>query len=155
MKSLFWMKQISFKLQNYEKKPQTWKFRFSGTLRNTFVHGPSFISFHFLSFSISFPKLAIFTILRLNMACKIWETTALTWEKNSIPPLSPCVILYIIGLESMKLQNWKKKQEASTKDMNEMEWHKMDYLIFLAMRMRKRHLFCTSSHQNVPHGEDI
>ena len=26
----------------------------------------------------------------------------------------------------------------------------MDYLIFLAMRMRKRHLFCTSSHHNVP-----
>ena len=25
----------------------------------------------------------------------------------------------------------------------------MDYLIFSAMRMRKRHLFCTSSHHNV------
>ena len=36
--------------------------------------------------------------------------------------------------------------------MNEMEWHKMDYyLIFSAMRMRKRHLFCTSSHHNVPY----
>ena len=34
--------------------------------------------------------------------------------------------------------------------MNEMEWHKMDYLIFSAMRMRKRYLFCTSSHHNVP-----
>ena len=31
-----------------------------------------------------------------------------------------------------------------------MEWHKMDYLIFSAMRMPKRHLFCTSSH-NVPY----
>jgi len=30
-----------------------------------------------------------------------------------------------------------------------MEWHKMHYLIFSAMRMRKRHLFCTSSHHNV------
>ena len=35
--------------------------------------------------------------------------------------------------------------------MNEMEWHKMDYLIFSAMRMCKRHLFCTSSHHNVPY----
>ena len=27
----------------------------------------------------------------------------------------------------------------------------MDYLIFSAMRKRKRHLFCTSSHHNVPY----
>ena len=27
----------------------------------------------------------------------------------------------------------------------------MDFLIFSAMRMRKRHLFCTSSHHNVPY----
>ena len=35
------------------------------------MHGPSFFSFHFLSFSLSFPKLTMFTILRLNMACKM------------------------------------------------------------------------------------
>ena len=35
--------------------------------------------------------------------------------------------------------------------MDEMEWHKMDYLIFSAMRMHKRRLFCTSSHHNVPY----
>ena len=29
-----------------------------------------------------------------------------------------------------------------------MGWHKMDYLKFSAMRMRKRHLFCISSHHN-------
>ena len=46
-------------------------------IRNTFMHGPSFFSFHFLSFSISFPKLTIFTILRLYMACKMWKITAL------------------------------------------------------------------------------
>ena len=40
---------------------------------DTFLHGPSFFSFHFLSFSISFPKLTIFTILRLYMACKMWK----------------------------------------------------------------------------------
>ena len=27
----------------------------------------------------------------------------------------------------------------------------MDYLIFSAMRIRKRHLFCASSHHNVPY----
>ena len=32
--------------------------------------------------------------------------------------------------------------------MNQKQWHKMDYLIFSAMRMRKRHLFCISSHHN-------
>ena len=30
---------------------------------NTFMHGPGFFLFHFLSFSISFPKLTVFTIL--------------------------------------------------------------------------------------------
>ena len=32
-----------------------------------------------------------------------------------------------------------------------MEWFKIDYLTFSEMRMRKRHLFCTSSHHNVPY----
>ena len=32
------------------------------------------------------------------------------------------------------------------KEMNEIEWHN-----FSAMRMRKHHLFCTSSHHNVPY----
>jgi len=45
---------------------------------NTFMHGPSFFSFHFLSLSISFPKLTIFTILRFYMACKMWKITART-----------------------------------------------------------------------------
>ena len=27
----------------------------------------------------------------------------------------------------------------------------MDYLVFSEMRMRKRHLFCTNSHHNVPY----
>ena len=55
----------------------------------------------------------------------------------------------------MKIQNQKKYllriQKQAQKDMNEMEWHKMDYLIFSAMSMRKRHLFCTSSQHNVPY----
>ena len=43
------------------------------------------VSFRFTSchFSISFPKLTIFTILRLYMACKMWKITALTWEMSS------------------------------------------------------------------------
>ena len=51
------------------------------------MHGPSFFSFYFLSFSISFPKLTIFTILRLYMACKMWKITALTWEISSWRPV--------------------------------------------------------------------
>ena len=61
----------------------------------------------------------------------------------------------------MKLQNLKniyllriqKKEhkKKALKDKNEMEWHKIDYLIFSAMRMRKRHVFCTSSHHNEPY----
>ena len=38
----------------------------------------------------------------------------------------------------------KKTQKQAEKDINEMEWHKMDYFMFSAMR--KRNLFCTSSH---------
>ena len=45
---------------------------------NAFMHGLSFFSFHFLSFSISFLKLTDFTNLRLYMACKMWKITALT-----------------------------------------------------------------------------
>ena len=37
---------------------------------NAFMHGLSFFSFHFFSFSISLPKLTIFTILHLYMACR-------------------------------------------------------------------------------------
>ena len=73
-----------------------------------------------------------------------------TARKKSISPLSPCIIY--------SLYNWileheitKQKQKQAQKDMNEMEWHKMDYLIFSEMRMRKRHLFCVSSHPSVPY----
>ena len=45
----------------------------------------------------------------------------------------------------------KRTQKEAQKDMNEMELHKMDYLIFSTMHMRKRHLFCTSSHHNAPY----
>ena len=45
----------------------------------------------------------------------------------------------------------KRTRKQAQKDMNEMEWHKMDYLKFSAMQMRKRHLFCTSSHHNAPY----
>ena len=47
------------------------------------MHSPSFFSFHFLLFSISFPKLTNFTILRLYMACKMWKIIALTREISS------------------------------------------------------------------------
>ena len=53
------------------------KIMVTGTLRKTFMHGPSFFSFHF-SILVSFPKLTIFIILCLCMDCKMWKITALT-----------------------------------------------------------------------------
>ena len=50
----------------------------------------------------------------------------------------------------LQIQKRKSLQKQAQKDMNEMESHKMDYLIFSAMRVRKRHPFCISSHHNVP-----
>ena len=130
------------------------------------MHGPSFFSFHFFSFSISFP---VFTILRLYMTCKMWKITALTWEISSWRlvekfhisafPMYYSLYNWIGEHEITKLKNVyicfesRKKdiKKQAQKDMNEMEWHKMDYLIISAMRMRKRPLFCTSSHHNVPY----
>ena len=54
----------------------------------------------------------------------------------------------------------KRTQKKAQKDMNEMNdtkwtillYFQMDYtFIFSAMRMRKRHLFGTSSHHNAPY----
>ena len=130
------------------------------------MHGPSFFSFHFLSFSISFPKLTIFNILRLYMACKMWKITALTWEISSwrlvdkfhISAFHMYYSLYNwIGEQEIKTKKKfasnpeKRTQKQAQRDTNDMEWHKIDYLIFSAMYMRKRHLFCTSSHRNVPY----
>ena len=137
------------------------------------MHGPNFcFSFHFFSFSISFPKLTIFTILRLYMARKMWKITALTWEISIASwrllekfHISDFPMYYSLAMKlDFRAWNYKTKkifasnpekrtQKQAQKDMNEMEWHKMDYLIFSAMRMRKRHLFCTSSHHNVPHAK--
>ena len=84
------------------------------------MHCPSFFSFHFLSFSISFYKLTIFTIYvstwlpRCRKSLHSLERYKIKeWYKNSIPPLFLCIIRYIIGLESMKLQSQKKKKFAS------------------------------------------
>ena len=154
MKSLFWMKQIQdsvrVKIKEYVE-----------------LHGPSFFWFHFLSFSISFSRLTIFTILRFYMVCKMWKITALTWE------ISSCRLVEKFHISALpmyySLYNWigeheitkqknifasnpeKRTQKQVKKDMNEMEWHKMDYLIFSVMRIRKLHPFCTSSHHNVPY----
>ena len=134
---------------------------------NTFIYGPSFFAFHFFSFSVYLPKLTIFTILRLYMACKMWKITALPWEISIWRQVEKFHISAFHELFSILLDcgawNCKRKiyifasnaekrtQKQAYKDMNEMEWHKMDSLIFSAMRKRKRHVFCTSSHHNVPY----
>ena len=110
-----------------------------------------------------------FTMLPLYMACKMWKIPALieeisSWrlvEKFRISAFSMYCSLYnwirehditkpkkyIYLLRILK----KRERKQAQKDMKEMEWHKMDYLIFSAMSMRKHHLFCTSSHHNVPY----
>ena len=73
------------------------------------MDGPSFFLFHFLSFSISFPKLTIFTILRLYMACKMWKITALTWEISSWR----LVEKFHISAFPIILYNWFGKHEIT------------------------------------------
>ena len=101
------------------------------------MHGPSFFSFHFLSLSISFPKLTIFTILRVNMACKMWKITALTSEISSCRlvkkfhvsafPMYYSLCNWIGEHEITKLKKIfasnpeKRTQKQAQKDMNEME----------------------------------
>ena len=104
------------------------------------MHGPSFFSFHFLSLSISFPKLTTFTILRVYMACKIWKITALTSEISSCRlvekfhvsafPMYYSPYNWIGEHEITKLyklllnvcfESRKKDKKQAQKDMNEME----------------------------------
>ena len=68
----------------------------------------------------------------------------------------PSTFLYIIGLESINYKTCKKyifasnpekrTQKQAQNDKDKSERHKMDYLTFSEMRMRKHHLFCTGSH---------
>ena len=79
---------------------------------------------------------------------------------RKIPYLRFPHVLFSIWLD-LRVWNYKTKknifasnpEKRTQKDMNEMEWHKMDYLIFSALRMRKLHLFCTSSHHKVTYEE--
>ena len=125
------------------------------------MHGPCFFSFHFLSLSISFPKLIFFTMLRLYMACKMWKISALTWEISSwrlvekfhIFAFPMCCSLYIwIGeheVTKLKFIYLLRIQKKGHKNKHQKTWMKLDYLIFSPMRMRKRHRFCASRHHNV------
>ena len=73
------------------------------------MHGPSFFSFHFLSFSISFSKInhiyynfrSLHGLQDVDNHCAHSRDIELkTGRKKSIYLLSPCLILYIIGLEA-------------------------------------------------------
>ena len=67
-----------------------------------------------------FPKIDYFYYSKSLHGLQDVEITALTWETGrKIPYLRfPCIILYIIGLWSMKLQNEKKSicSESRKKD---------------------------------------
>ena len=130
------------------------------------MHGASFFSFHFLS--ISFPKInhfCYFTSLHglqdvKNHCAHLRDITVKTGRTIPYLPMYYSLCNEIGEHEITKLKKRKKifasnleKRDIkqAQKDMNEIEWHKMDYLIFTAMCMRKLHLFCTSSHHNVPY----
>ena len=137
-------------------------------LMNTFMHGPSFSFVSLLVIFNFFPQINHFYYFTSLHGLQDVKITALTWEISSwrlvekfhISAFPVYYSLYnwigeheITKLKKKYLLRIQKKrtQKQAQKDMNEMEWHKMDYSIFSAMRMRKRHLFCTSSHHNVPY----
>ena len=70
------------------------------------------VSFHFLSFSISFPKLnhfyyftSLHGLQRVENLCAHLRDIELKTGGKIPCMLSPCITLYIIELESMKLKN--------------------------------------------------
>ena len=108
----------------------------------------------------------MFTILRLYMACKMWKITALSWdisscrlvEKFHFSAFPTYYSLYICW----RAWNYKTQkiyllriQKKGHKNKHKKTWMKLDYLIFSAMHMRKRHLLCTSSHHNVPYENQL
>ena len=151
MKSLFWMKQIQ------------------GSVRvkfNEYVHAWS--EFLFVSLLVIFnffAQINYFTSLDglqdVENHCAHLRNIELKTGRK-IPYLRFPHVLFSLYLD-WRAWNYKTKkkifasntekrtQKQAQKDMNEMEWHKIDYLIFSEVRMCKRHLFCISSHHNVPY----
>ena len=78
-----------------------------------------FFSFHFLSFSISLPKLNTFTILRLYMACKMWKITALTGRKT---PCLPFLVYYFLYNWIGVHENLLRIQKKGHKNRNDTKW---------------------------------
>ena len=61
------------------------------------------------------------------------------------------MLLFLPCKKKNCFESRKRTQKQAQKDMNKIERLKIDYLIFLAMRMRKLYLFCTSGHHNGPY----
>ena len=92
----------------------------------------------------------------------IWEISIASWTLVEESHISAFPIYYSLcnwieehGITKLKKNIFAEQmtQKQAQKDMNEMKWHKKEYLIFSAKGMRKRHLFCTSSHYNVPYAK--
>ena len=113
---------------------------------NTFMNGPRFFWFHFFNFFHQFNHFYYFTSLHAfqdvkNHCAHLRDIESMRAGEHEITKLKKKIFA----------SNPEKKltQKEIQKDMNEMESHKIGYLIVLVMRMRKRHLFCTSNHHNV------
>ena len=166
MKSLFWMKQIQDSVRvKITEYVHAWFL-----LRDSHA---SFFSFHFLSLSISFPKLTIFTILRVYMACKMRKITALTSE------ISSCRLVEKFHVSAFPMyysryHDWigeheitklyklllnicfesRKKGHKNKHKKTWMKWNDTKWSIWYFQQcacVSERHLFCTSSHHNVQH----
>ena len=97
-------------------------------LMNTFMHGPSFFSFHFFSFSISVSKLTIFTNLHPYVACKMWKITG--------------------SLERWSPQRTVWKTTRVQQEVWALKWN-------ARARAQLLNMLYISTHLSIPHGENI
>ena len=151
MKSLFWMKQVQASARVKIKE---------------YVHAWSeFVFVSLLVIFIVFPQINYFysftSLHGLQDALTLEVSSGRLVEKFPISAFPMYYFLYNwIGEHEitkkkhlLRIQKNGHKKKHKKRCMNEMKRHKMDYLIFSAMRMRKRHLFWTSSHHNVPYAK--
>ena len=88
------------------------------------MHGPSFFSFHFLSFSISFHKLTVLTILSLYMACKMWKITDCAHLRDIELKTEITKLKKNICFES------RKKDTKTSKKKTRMKWNDTKWSIW-------------------------
>ena len=154
LKSLFWMKQIQGSVRvKIHEYVHAWSEFLIVSLHVIFNFFPQLNHFYYFTSLHGFQDVE-------NHCTHLRDTELKTGRKIPFISAFPmCYSLYNwIGDHEITTQkkyicfgSRKRTQKQAQKDMNEMEWDKMDYLIFSAMRIRKRHLFCPICHHKVPY----